>query len=64
MEVTEKIKEAIITPDNKIQCPICHKTNGIITGQETIRNFRIRCRSSRRGLEHFFMLNVEKEENK
>lgn len=58
----EILKEAVITPDKKIHCPICGKTNGIITGQETIRNFKVRCRGSRRNLEHFFMINVEREE--
>lgn len=58
----QELKEAIITPDKKIQCPICGKTNGMITGQETIRNYKVRCRASRRGREHFFVLNVEMEE--
>lgn len=58
-----KLKEAIITPDNKIKCPICYKTNGKVTGEETVRNFKIRCRGSKRNHEHYFMLNlnVEKE---
>lgn len=58
----EKLKEAIVTPDNKIRCPICGKVNGMITGQEIVRNFRIRCKGSRRNHEHFFMLNTESEE--
>lgn len=58
----EELKEAIITPDNKIRCPICGKVQGMITGRETVRNFKIRCRSSRRNCEHFFMLNAESEE--
>lgn len=61
-KIMEELKQAIITPDKKIKCPICQKTNGRITGQETIRNYKVRCRASRRGWEHFFVLNVEKEE--
>lgn len=57
----ESLKEAIIA-DKKIKCPICGKTNGMITGFETIRNYKVRCRGSRRGWEHFFVVNVEKEE--
>lgn len=55
----EQLKEAIITPDNKIRCPICGKVCGLITGCETVRNFKIRCKSSRRNHEHYFVLNVE-----
>lgn len=62
MEVIEKLKEAVITADKKIQCPICGKCNGMVTGEETIRNFKVRCRGSRRDWEHFFVLNVEREE--
>lgn len=58
----EQLKEAVITPDNKIKCPICGKTNGMITGQEKVENFRIRCKSSRRNREHFFLLNTGKED--
>ncbi|MDE7177070.1 MAG: hypothetical protein K2O59_04580 [Lachnospiraceae bacterium] len=58
----EILKEAIIAPDKKIKCPICGKTNGIVTGQEIVRNYKIRCRGSRRGLEHYFVLNTEMEE--
>lgn len=57
----EELKEAIIGPDRKIRCPVCGKTNGMITGQEKVENFRIRCKSSRRGHEHFFVLNTGRE---
>lgn len=57
-------RQAIITEDKKIKCPYCNKTNGVITGNETIRNYKVRCRGSRRGGEHYFMLNVEREVNK
>lgn len=61
----EILKEAIITYDNKIRCPYCLKTNGMISGNEFVRNFKIRCKGSRRGAEHFFVLNVsEKEKNR
>lgn len=55
-------KQAIITEDKKILCPYCHKINGELTGNETVRNLRLRCRGSNGRLEHFFMLNVEREE--
>lgn len=60
----EIIKDAVITEDKKIKCAICGKTNGMVTGHETIVNFRIRCRGSRRGHEHFILLNIEPEENR
>ena len=50
----EQLKEAIITPDKKIKCPY-----GMITGNETVRNFKIRCKGSKRGREHYFVLNTE-----
>lgn len=59
METKEILQNAVITADNKIQCPICGKTNGMITGRETVRNYEIRCRGSRRGFEHYFVLNTE-----
>lgn len=58
----EELRQAIITPDNKIRCPICGKTHGLVTGRETVRNFKIRCRSSRRNHEHYFVLNLESRE--
>lgn len=54
-----KLKNAIIDPCGKIRCPVCGTVNGRVTGMETIKNFMVRCRSSRRNHEHFFMLNVE-----
>ena len=57
-----EILEAVITPDKKIKCPICGKTNGVITGEETVINYKIRCRGSRKGWEHYFVLNTEMEE--
>ncbi len=55
-----EVREAIIR-DGKILCPYCHKVNGELTGKEEIHNFRIRCRGSRGRMEHFFMLNVNRE---
>lgn len=61
----EQLKEAVITPDRKVRCPVCGSTNGMLTGHETVRNYRIRCKSSRRNRQHFFVLNVEpKKEGK
>lgn len=62
VSMEELLKEAIITTGGKIKCPVCGKTNGMITGQEKVENFRIRCKSSRRGHEHFFVLNAGKED--
>lgn len=66
----EKMEErqAIIEKETgKIKCPVCKKTNGIITPGAYVRGHRIRCKSSRRGHEHFFILNYgqgkEGEEN-
>lgn len=56
----EETREAIIR-DRKILCPYCHKVNGELTGKEEIHNFRIRCRGSGGRMEHFFMLNVNRE---
>ena len=49
--------QAIITPDKKVKCPICGKT-AMILNDTFIRNCQIRCRASRKGLEHYFMLNA------
>lgn len=54
-------RQAIITEDKKIRCPYCNKINGELTGNEEIHNFKVRCRGSNGRLEHFFMLNVERE---
>lgn len=59
----EILKEAVIV-DKTVRCPICGKLNGVITGEETVRNYKIRCRGSRKGFEHYFTLNVERKENK
>ena len=58
----ETYKQAIITDDKKIKCPYCFKTCGMINEGALIKNYKVRCRGSRRGKEHFFMLNVGKEE--
>lgn len=54
----EKLKEAIITPDNRVLCPICGAINGEIIGDEVVKNLRIRCRKSRRNKVHSFILNL------
>lgn len=51
-------KEAIITPKGEVRCPYCGLLCAKLTGGETIMNFRMRCRGSRRDTEHYFMLNV------
>ena len=55
--MAETLKEAIITLDKKIKCPICNKTNGLLNKEAVIKDYKIRCRGSRRGAEHFFILN-------
>lgn len=55
----ETYKQAIITDDKKIKCPYCFKTCGMINEGALIKNYKVRCRGSRRGKEHFFWLNVE-----
>lgn len=60
--MTTAVAEAIITEDNKVKCPYCGKVNGVLTGHETVRNYKIRCRASRKNQEHFFVLNVEGEQ--
>lgn len=54
------LRQAIIK-DGKILCPYCHKINGELTGDEEIHNFKVRCRGSSGRLEHFFILNTERE---
>lgn len=56
----ETYRQAIIK-DGVIICPLCYKKNGELTGNEEIHNFKIRCRGSSGRLEHFFVLNVERE---
>lgn len=56
-------RQAIIEPGTmKIKCPVCGKTNGLINRNAKVCNFRIRCKSSRRNHEHFFILNWQPEE--
>lgn len=58
----EELKTAIIE-DGKVKCPYCGKVNGCVTGSEFVYNYKIRCRGSRRGHEHFFLLFAGNEEN-
>lgn len=53
-----ELKQAIITEDKKIKCPLCYKTNGIVNNEAYVRNYIIRCKSSRRNHEHYFILNI------
>lgn len=57
----EELKQAVITDDGKIKCPICYKTNGQVHINTFVRNYVIRCRGSRRNNEHFFVLNFGEE---
>lgn len=50
-------KQAIIESDQRIRCPICGRVNGIANDGAVIRNYIIRCKSSRRNHEHYFILN-------
>ncbi len=59
----EELKKALIGEDGKVICPYCGKTNGRVDGSEFVYNYRIRCRGSRRGREHFFLLFAGNEEN-
>lgn len=60
----EELKEAIIEPEtNKIKCPVCGETNGLITPGAYVRGHRIRCKRSRRNHEHYFVLNYGTLEN-
>lgn len=58
----EELKESIITQTGEIRCPVCGKLNAVLTGHEVVRNFKIRCRGSRQGREHFFIINTEGKE--
>lgn len=59
----EDLKTAIIGPDGKVKRPICSKCNGRVTGSEFVFNYKIRCRGSRRGNEHYFLLFTGDAEN-
>lgn len=57
------IEKCAIKKDGWIVCPYCKKKNIKLTGKETIKNLRFRCKASRRLNEHFFMIdNIESEE--
>lgn len=53
----EELKQGIITSDRKIKCPYCYKTNGFLNKEAVIQDYKIKCRGSKRGAEHFFILN-------
>lgn len=60
----EEIKKAVISKDGEIRCPYCNKLNGRLTGNEVIRNFKMRCRGSSGRIEHFFALDYSGMERK
>ena len=55
----ETVKNAIIGTDRKIRCPYawCGKDNGIANKDAIIKDYIVRCRASRRGHEHYFLIN-------
>ena len=53
----DELKNAVIGPDGRIRCPHCFKTNGMANDDAFIKNYIMRCRGSRRGAEHFFVVN-------
>lgn len=55
----EELKNAVIDEDKKIRCPVCGKTNGVLNEGASIKNYKMRCRGSRKGYEHFFMINID-----
>lgn len=57
----KELRQAIITEDGKYRCPVCNKLNGELTGNEVVKNLKIRCRGSNGRLSHYFVLNVERE---
>ena len=50
-------REAVVK-DNKVFCPVCGALNMTLTGEEQMRNVRIRCRKSKSNSEHYFIVNV------
>lgn len=53
-------QEAVVK-DNKVFCPVCGALNMTLTGEEQMRNVRIRCRKSKSNSEHYFIVNVGEE---
>lgn len=60
----EELQQAIIQADGRIRCPFdwCGKVNGVVSDGTIIKNYIVRCRASRRGREHFFVVNWNSEE--
>lgn len=54
------MKNAIIE-NNEIRCPICNKKIGYVTGNEEVRNFRMRCPRKLSGVSHEFIIDLSKE---
>lgn len=57
----ETYKQAIIEDDRRARCPICGRVNGIVNDGAVIRNYIVRCKSSRRNREHYFILDTGEE---
>ena len=60
----ETYKQAIIEDNKVIRCPICGRVNGLANDGAFVRNYIIRCKSSRRNHEHYFTLNIEHRREK
>jgi len=58
----EELKQGIITSDRKVRCPYCNKLALILNDEAYVKNLKIRCRGSRHGLEHFFIVSGGNEE--
>lgn len=62
----EELQKAIIKADGEVKCPICGEVNGHVTGSNfsgAFQNYKIRCKNSASGNEHFFLLFAGNEEN-
>ena len=57
----EAYRQTVIEDDRRIRCPICGRVNGIANDGAVIRNYIVRCKSSRRNHEHYFILNAGEE---
>ncbi len=58
----EGLKQAVITPNKRVCCPYCGKLAFILNDGAYVKNLKVRCRGSRHGLEHFFIVSGGNEE--
>lgn len=52
----EELKQAIVTVDKQVRCPCCGKLAFVLNDEAYVKNLKVRCRGSRHGLEHFFIV--------